>query len=34
MKMNLALTDQEVDEGKVLTCVAHPLTENVIIEIE
>jgi len=34
MRMNLALTDQEVDQGMVLTCVGHPTTDDVVIEIE
>ncbi|MFK7900655.1 MAG: 2Fe-2S iron-sulfur cluster-binding protein [Cyclobacteriaceae bacterium] len=34
MRDNMALTDQEVDNGFVLTCVGHPTTDDVEIEIE
>ena len=34
MRMNLALTDQEVDQGLILTCVGHPMSDDVVIEIE
>jgi ring-1,2-phenylacetyl-CoA epoxidase subunit PaaE len=33
MMINEVLTDREVAEGWVLTCVAYPLSEDVIIEI-
>ena len=28
------LTQKEIKEGFVLTCVSHPLTEDVILEID
>ncbi len=34
MNANFALTDQEVEEGYVLTCQSHPLTETVIIDYD
>lgn len=34
MDANFALTDAEVEEGFVLTCQAHPLTEKVIIDYD
>jgi ring-1,2-phenylacetyl-CoA epoxidase subunit PaaE len=34
MSANFALTDAEVAEGFILTCQAHPLTENVIVDYD
>jgi ring-1,2-phenylacetyl-CoA epoxidase subunit PaaE len=34
MDANFALTDQEIEEGFVLTCQAHPITEKVIIDFD
>lgn len=34
MDANFALTDAEVEDGFVLTCQAHPLTEKVIIDFD
>jgi len=34
MDNNFALTDAEVEEGFVLTCQAHPLTEKVVVDFD
>lgn len=34
MTANFALTDAEVEEGFILTCQAHPLTETVIVDYD
>lgn len=34
MDANFALTDDEVEQGYVLTCQSHPLTENVVIDYD
>lgn len=34
MTANFALTDAEVEEGFILTCQAHPITENVVIDYD
>jgi ring-1,2-phenylacetyl-CoA epoxidase subunit PaaE len=34
MSVNYALTDQEVEEGFVLTCMAHPASESVKIDYD
>lgn len=34
MDNNFALTDEEVEEGYVLTCQAHPLTEKVVVDYD
>ena len=34
MKMNYSLTDKEVDEGYILTCQAHPASEEVVISFD
>ncbi|MDP5139191.1 MAG: oxidoreductase, partial [Spirosomaceae bacterium] len=28
------LTEKEIEDGYVLTCVAHPMTDDVVLEIE
>jgi ring-1,2-phenylacetyl-CoA epoxidase subunit PaaE len=27
------LTDEEINQGYVLTCISHPLTNDVVIEV-
>jgi len=34
MKMNYALTEEEVAEGYVLTCQTHPASEKVVISFD
>jgi ring-1,2-phenylacetyl-CoA epoxidase subunit PaaE len=34
MDANFALTDTEVDEGFILTCQSHPLSEKVVIDYD
>ncbi len=34
MDANFALTDAEVEEGFILTCQSHPITENVVIDYD
>lgn len=34
MDANFALTDEEVEEGYVLTCQSHPITEKVIVDFD
>ncbi len=34
MDANFALTDAEVEQGYVLTCQAHPLTEKVVVDFD
>lgn len=34
MDANFALTDQEVEEGFILTCQSHPLTEKIVIDYD
>jgi ring-1,2-phenylacetyl-CoA epoxidase subunit PaaE len=34
MDANFALTDKELEEGFILTCQAHPLTEKVVIDYD
>lgn len=34
MDANFALTDKEVEEGFILTCQAHPLTEKVVVDYD
>lgn len=34
MDANFALTDAEVEEGFILTCQAHPLTETVVVDYD
>jgi ring-1,2-phenylacetyl-CoA epoxidase subunit PaaE len=34
MDVNHSLTEQEVAEGMILTCQAHPVTEKVAIDFD
>jgi ring-1,2-phenylacetyl-CoA epoxidase subunit PaaE len=34
MDANFALTEDEVAEGYILTCQAHPITEKVIVDYD
>ncbi|MBI3519296.1 MAG: 2Fe-2S iron-sulfur cluster binding domain-containing protein, partial [Bacteroidetes bacterium] len=34
MDANFALTDAEVEDGFILTCQSHPLTEKVVIDFD
>ena len=34
MNTNFALTDKEVEEGFILTCQSHPLTETVVVDYD
>lgn len=34
MEMNYALTDEEVDEGYILTCQSHPTSERVVVSFD
>lgn len=34
MDMNYSLTDREVEEGYILTCQAHPITEEIIVSYD
>jgi ring-1,2-phenylacetyl-CoA epoxidase subunit PaaE len=34
MDLNHSLTDQEVEEGMILTCQAHPLTDDVVVDFD
>ena len=34
MDANFALTDKEVEQGYILTCQAHPLTEKVVLDYD
>jgi len=34
MDVNYALTEQEVAEGFILTCQAHPITEKVVVDYD
>jgi ring-1,2-phenylacetyl-CoA epoxidase subunit PaaE len=34
MDANFALTDKEVEEGFILTCQSHPLTDTVVIDYD
>ena len=34
MDLNYALTDSEVKEGYILTCQAHPVTDELIISFD
>ena len=34
MDENYALTDEEVDEGYILTCQSHPRTERVVVDFD
>ena len=34
MDQNFSLSQQEVDEGYILTCQAHPITESIIVDFD
>ena len=34
MDENFSLSDEEVEEGFILSCMAHPVSENVIIDFD
>ena len=34
MRKNQILTDEEVEEGLILTCQAHPVTESVTVDYD
>jgi ring-1,2-phenylacetyl-CoA epoxidase subunit PaaE len=34
MKQNFSLSEDEVEEGFILTCQAHPITENVVVDFD
>ena len=34
MKINYSLTDQDIEEGYILTCQAHPTSEELIISFD
>jgi|TARA_B110000914_G_C15402432_1_gene417880 ring-1,2-phenylacetyl-CoA epoxidase subunit PaaE len=34
MDLNHALTDQELAEGMILTCQAHPVSKKVVIDFD
>ena len=34
MDLNHSLTPEEVEQGMVLTCQAHPLTDNVVVDFD
>ena len=34
MSMNYALDDSEVEEGYILTCQAHPTSENLVVDYD
>ncbi len=34
MDANFALTDEEVEEGFILTCQSHPITDNVVVDYD
>jgi ring-1,2-phenylacetyl-CoA epoxidase subunit PaaE len=34
MKMNYSLTDEEVKDGYILTCQAHPTSEELIVSFD
>jgi len=34
MDKNYSLSEQEVGEGYILTCQAHPITENIIVDFD
>ena len=34
MDKNYSLSEQEVEEGYVLTCQSHPITENIIVDFD
>jgi ring-1,2-phenylacetyl-CoA epoxidase subunit PaaE len=34
MTMNYALSDEEVEEGYILTCQAHPATDRLVVSYD
>ena len=34
MDANFALTDAELEEGYILTCQSHPLTDTVVVDFD
>ena len=34
MDKNYSLSEQEVEEGYILTCQSHPITENIIVDFD
>ncbi len=34
MDNNFALSDEEVEQGYILTCQAHPVTDNIIVDFD
>ena len=34
MDENYSLSEEEVEEGYILTCQAHPTTENIIVDFD
>jgi ring-1,2-phenylacetyl-CoA epoxidase subunit PaaE len=34
MNQNFSLSEDEVEEGFILTCQAHPITENIVVDFD
>ena len=34
MNQNFSLSEEEVEEGFILTCQAHPITENIVVDFD